>query len=224
MKEPKEDEFVQLELPELKLPLITKERNSNNDFMVDLVAVANDVRKAVILIAGIVSQKEIEPEKLDILRGHLVRIYKLYDTFTFLIVERRTEIAFIVLRSLAETIINLNYLIKYFDTDIYKKYKRASLAYEKQLENIVLRNIQKRNNKLPIEKRMLESINKTYKRSHLDNLEEKELEKTKWGLEKKHLEISGKAEDVGLYPIYELVFKISSHYVHGSWHELDFDH
>lgn len=43
-------------------------------------------------------------------------------------------------------------------------------------------------------------------------------------MEKSHLETSGKAKDIGLYSAYEYLFKTSSHFVHGSWHELDFHH
>ncbi len=217
-------DIVPLELPKLELPEIGKERKTNDDFMRDLIKVANDVNKAIILMTGIVPQKDIAPDKLDVLRGHLVRMFKLYDTYIFLLIERRTETAFIILRSLAETIINLLYLLKHLDTDVYKKYKRASLAYEKHLEENILNNIRNREAELPIEKRMLESIKNTFSRSGMGDFEEKELKKTQWGLEKNHLETSGKAKDTDLYPVYEYLFKTSSHFVHGSWHELDFHH
>jgi len=218
------DDTIPLELPHLDLPTIDKVRKSNDDFMTDLIQVTNDIRKAIILVSGVIPQKNIELEKLDVLRGHLVRLYKLYDSYIFLIVERRTEIAFIILRALTETIINLHYLLKHIDTYVHRKYKRASLAYENRLEENILKNILKRKEKLPIEERMLKSIASTFSRSGFDNLEKEELKKTQWGLEKQHLEISGKAGDVGLYPIYENMFMTSSHFVHGSWHELDFHH
>jgi len=219
-----ENDIIPLELPDIALPKINKERKSNNDFMIDLISVANDVNKAIILISGVVPQKDIDHEKLDVLRGHIVRMFKLYDTYIFLLVERRTETAFIILRALAETIINLRYLLMHINTDVYKKYKRASLAYEKHLEDSILKNIQNRKDKLPIEERMLKSIADTFFRSGLGHLEERELKKTQWGLKRQHLEVSGKAKDIGLYSIYEYLFKISSHFVHGSWHELDFHH
>ena len=224
MNDQTENDIVPLELPKLELPPIAKERKSNDDFMVDLIKAANDVNKAIILISGVVAQKNIDTERQDVLRGHLVRLYKLYDSYVFLIVERRTEIAFIILRTLAETVINLRYLLKHIDTDVHKKYKRASLAYEKKLEESILNNILNRKNELPIEKRMLKSIANTFSRSGFDNLEREELRKTQWGIEKQHLDISGKAKDVGLYSIYENMFTTSSHFVHGSWHELDFHH
>src|SRR3989338_2553491 len=157
-----ENDIVPLELPKLELPPIVKDRKSNDDFMVDLIKVANDVNKAIILVSGVIAQKNIDLKKQDVLRGHLVRLYKLYDSYVFLIVKRRTEIVFIILRTLAETIINLHYLLKYIDTDVHKKYKRASLAYEKKLEESILSNILNRKNKLPIEKRMLKSIANTF--------------------------------------------------------------
>lgn len=219
-----DNDITPLELPELHLPQVDKSRKSNDDFMTDLVRVGNEVNKAIILVSGVIPQKKISLDKLDVLRGHLVRLYKLFDTYSFLIVERRSETAFIILRTLAETIINLRYLLKHIDTDVYKKYKRASVAYEKQLEASILKNILERDSELAIETRMLKSIKKTISRSKLADLEEMELKKTQWGVKQQDLEVSGKAKDVELYVIYENIFKTSSHFVHGSWHELDFYH
>ncbi len=219
-----ENDITPLELPELNLPLVNKDRKSNDDFMSDLIQVANEVNKAIIIASGIVPQKEIGSEKLDILRGHLVRLYKLYDSYIFLIVKRRTEIAFIILRTLTETVINLEYLLKHNSTEVYKKYKRASLAYENNLQETILKNVLNRGDQLPIEERMLKSIKDTFIRSGMENIEEEELKKTKWGLKKEDLDISGKAKDVALELVYQSTFTSSSHFVHGSWHELDFYH
>jgi hypothetical protein len=224
MKSNDENDIIPLELPKLNLPLVNKERKSDDDFMSDLIQVANEVNKAIIVALGIVPQKKIELEKLDVIKGYLVRLYKLYDSYIFLIVKRRTEIAFIILRTLTETVINLEYLLKHNLTDVYKKYKRASLAYENNLQETILKNVLNRGDQLPIEERMLKSIKDTFIRSGMKNIEEKELKKTKWGLKKEDLEISGKAKDVELEPVYRSIFTFSSHFVHGSWHELDFYH
>lgn len=84
-----ENDVVAFELPKLELPSIDKGRKTNDNFMTDLVKVANDVNKAIILVSGIVPQKPIDADKFDILRGHLVRMFKLYDSFLFLIVNKR---------------------------------------------------------------------------------------------------------------------------------------
>lgn len=219
-----ENDIMPLELPELNLPLVNKNREKNDDFMSDLVQVANEVNKAIIIVSGIVPQKKIELEKLDVIKGHLVRLYKLYDSYIFLIVSRRTEIAFIVLRALTETVINLEYLLKHNSTGVYKKYKRASLSYENNLQENILENILSRGSSLSIEKRMLKSIKDTFIRSGIENIEEEEIKKTKWGVKKGDLDISGKAKDVALESSYRIIYKSSSHFVHGSWHELDFYH
>ena len=224
MNEEEEKSITTYEFSSLDLPLIDKVRESNGDFMSDIVVAANEVNKLAILAAGIIEQKTIDPEKIEVLRGNIVRLFKLYDSYLLLIVKKRTEIAFILLRSLAETIINVQYLLKHIDTDVHKKYKRASLAYEKDLEEGVIRNTLERGSALPIEHRMLKSIEKTYARSGLADLEKEEWEKTKWGLRIQDLHISGKAKDVGLESIYNYIFVTSSHFVHGSWHEIDFHH
>lgn len=219
-----EESTTTYEFPSLGLPLIDRVRQSNDDFMSDIVIAANEVNKLAILVAGIIEQKVIDLEKIEVLRGNIVRLFKLYDSYLLLIVKKRTEIAFILLRSLAETIINVQYLLKHVDTDVHKKYKRASLAYEKDLEERVLKNVIERGSTLPIEQRMLKSIEKTYERSGLVDLEKEEWEKTKWGLLLQDLDVSGKAKDVGLESIYNYIFVTSSHFVHGSWHEIDFHH
>lgn len=105
-----------------------------------------------------------------------------------------------------------------------KNIKEHLWRTKKKLEESILNNILNRKNELPIEKRMLKSIANTFSRSGFNNLEREELRKTQWGTEKQHLDISGKAKDVELFSIYENMFTSSSHFVHGSWHELDFHH
>lgn len=205
------------------LPVIKKEEKTNNDFMKDLVKVSNIVRR-ILLTSSQICSTQIPAYKAEILAGHMVRIFKLYDTYILMIVEKRGELAFIISRCLTETIINFEYLLKYLNTEVFKKYKRASLSLDRKFKKFMVDYYRERGlGPKPLQDKMVKSLNKTFKRSGL-RLEENELKKTEWGLKKEHLKISGKAKDVGLYEIYELIFKRTSAHVHGSWHDLDFNH
>lgn len=60
--------------------------------------------------------------------GHMVRLYKLYDTFLMLVASGRSEIAYMFWRLIAETGIHLRFLIKRGTESVFDSYLRASLA------------------------------------------------------------------------------------------------
>ena len=66
-----ENDIMPLELPELNLPLVNKVRGSNDDFMSDLIQVANKVNKAIILVSGIVPQKRSNQRRWTSLKDTL---------------------------------------------------------------------------------------------------------------------------------------------------------
>ena len=70
---------------------------------------------------------------------------------------------------------------------------------------------------LPIETRMLRSIEATFDRAGVNPAEIKAKE---W----RSLSSEQKARDVGLEGLYELAFRVASHNVHGTWHDLEFYH
>lgn len=57
-----ENDIVPLELPKLELPEVNRERKTNDDFMGDLIRVTNDVNKTIILMTGVVPQKDVSHE------------------------------------------------------------------------------------------------------------------------------------------------------------------
>lgn len=211
--------FTDFSLPETK-----KERKTEGEFMKDLVEVGNIVRKILLASSQAVSL-QIPAHKAEILAGHVARLFKLYDTYIFLIVEKRTEVAFVILRCLTETLINFEYLLKYLDTDIFDKYKRASLSFERDLKELVLSDLEKGivpETLQPLPHRILKSIEETFKRSAIE--EDGENFQKKWGIKKEHLSLEGKAKDLGLERVYKLIFQNTSACIHGSWHDIDFYH
>lgn len=217
------EETCNYDFPSVDLPDLNRTRSSNGDFMTDLIIVTNEVNKKIILVSGIVTDKNLNSQKINILRGHLVRLYKLYDSYLFLTVEKRTEIALIILRTLSEAVINFGYLIKHYNTDVFEKYMRVALVYDLKLKSSIRSNQAERQNTLGIEDRMLKSIEDAQKRSGI-SAGGNDVSKTKWGLQKEHLNTEGKAKDTGLEAIYKYIFTSSSDNIHGSWHELDFHH
>jgi len=204
------------------LPKVDIERNSESDFLKDLVDGSNAVRKILLATSQLVNTSLL-PEKSDVLVGNLVRIYKLYDSYILLITEKRAEIAMILLRCLMENIINFEYLIKHINTDIFTKYKKASLAREKDLRELVVKDLARG---VPQEvgslsKRILGIIEETFKRNEI--FDEEKFDK-EWGIDKRHLTTKGKAEDIGFDRIYEFIFKNTSGNIHGDWHDIDFNH
>ena len=210
--QPPPADYVSLsELPKIDLPNLEKQRASEEDFLADLIEASNSVRKYLILVAGLWPVRPLDRQSRAVLMGHMVRLFKLYDTLAILTVERRTEAAWIICRALVDTIINLTYLLK--DPARSKRYVRQSLAYEKKLMEEIQRRLQ--DPPLPIETRMLRSIQATFDRAGVNPAEIKAQE---W----RGLSSERKARAVGLEILYEFGFRVASHNTHGTWHDLEF--
>jgi hypothetical protein len=93
-----------------------------------------------------------------ILGGLMVRLNKLQLAFLDQICNHKAEIAFLLHRSIVETIINLKYLMSKKDEETYTEYVKDSLKQEKRLLSLITSNIQERGLEEPIETRMKGSI------------------------------------------------------------------
>ncbi len=204
------------ELPDFQLPKPDVKRSSEDDFMSDLVEATNIVRKYLLLVGHIVPTKSMVKIERGVLIGHMVRVYKLYDTYLHLIVEKRTEIAFIILRALIETVINFRFLIRFGNEEIILAYQKASLAYEKKLWDEI--QSRKRDPMLPIEERMLSGIEETFSRAEVA-MDSVSFQDRNWGGD-----LFSKSQQTELVHLYEFGFRSSSNFVHGTWHELEFHH
>ena len=152
-----------------------------------------------------------------VLAGHLVRIFKLMRFAMEESIEHRDEMLSVIVRLLAECVINLRYLIRNGSPELIRSYLAYSLQHEKDLAALVRANVASRGGvALPIEQRMLRSIGRTFENSMFP---EGELPKKKirnWG-EKNLFE---KAKDVGLGDAYSAIFGGPSRNVHGGWQDL----
>lgn len=152
-----------------------------------------------------------------VLGGHLVRMFKLMGFAMEESIEHREELLSIIIRLIAECVINLRYLIRNNSPELIRAYLSYSLQHEKELAEQIRANIKNRNgSELPIEKRMLRSIKRTFDNSELS---EESLPKRKirnWG-DKNLFE---KAKDVDLGTAYLAIFGGPSRNVHGGWQDL----
>lgn len=150
-----------------------------------------------------------------VLVGHLVRLYKLISALLDQTCQHRRETSFIFARLAFECIVNLMFIIKNDRPEIVQSYVEHSLRHEKRLRDRIRANIAARGGEiLPIEKRMLASIERSAKESGV-NLDRIDPPKNWAGKN-----LFEKAQDVGLDEAYLGAFAGPSHSVHGNWQDL----
>lgn len=170
-----------------------------------------------ILASTTVSSEPAWNVEQAVLGGHLVRMFKLMKFVMEESIECRDEMLSVLVRLLAECVINLRYLIRNNSSELIQSYLAYSLRHEKDLADLIRRNVRDRSGvELPIERRMLRSIQRTFDNSLFP---EKSLPPKKlrnWG-DKNLFE---KAKDVELGDAYLAIFGGPSRNVHGGWHDL----
>jgi len=132
-------------------------------------------------------------------------------------IEHREEMLSVLIRLLAECVINLRFLIRNTCPELIRSYLAYSLQHEKDLASHIRLNIDARAGEaLPIEERMLRSIARTFENSLLREEELPAKKIRNWG-DKNLFE---KAKDVGLGEAYLAIFGGPSRNVHGGWQDL----
>lgn len=147
--------------------------------------------------------------------GLFVRLTKLQIGMLDAVCQRRLEIAHILFRCLAETVINLKYMIQASSDVLYDEYVEYSLREEKRLLNLIDKNVKSRGYELPIESRMRRLIMREFDNSGIAPDQVDETKRTAWGKS-----IFKRAKSVGMADAYPAVFGLPSHVVHGSWQDL----
>ena len=150
-----------------------------------------------------------------ILNGLMVRMTKLQIGLLDQACQDRRELAEIFLRCLAETFINLKYLLSNKTDKVFEDYIEYSLREEKRLFIKVNNNISERGYSLPIEDRIKKSIEKAFKSSSFTFEQVNANSWKPWG-EK----IFERAKKVRMEEIYFGLFSMPSHSVHGNWQDL----
>ena len=149
--------------------------------------------------------------------GHFVRLYKLISALLDQTSQHRREVSFMFARMAFECVVNITFILKNYSPELLLSYKSYSLKHEKKLMGRINENIKKRNGEvLPIEQRMLKSINRSFKTSRVDPENIKSSNLRNWGGKN----IYEKAENVGLGEAYLAAFGGPSHDIHGNWQDL----
>lgn len=152
-----------------------------------------------------------------ILGGLLVRSYKLSSALLDQTCQHRRETTFVLGRLAVECMINIQYLVSKDSKEIYQAYVVDSLRHEKKLMDVIRTNIEGRGGDvLPIEARMLGSINKSFRKSGIRPEEVTKEAAKPW----KDVNLYERANAVGLGQAYLGLFGGPSHNVHGSWQDL----
>jgi hypothetical protein len=150
-----------------------------------------------------------------VLVGHLVRLYKLISALLDQTCQHRRETTFIFARLAFECIVNTMFLIKNDRAEIIESYIQYSMRHEKRLRDRIRENVAARGGSvLPIEERMLRSIEAAARKSEIDL--DRISPPQNWGGKN----LFEKAKEVGLEDAYLGAFAGPSHSVHGNWQDL----
>lgn len=149
-----------------------------------------------------------------------MRLHKLSQAFLDQTCQNRREISEIISRLMFEAAVNIVYFIDNESDYLEESFVDHSLKYERRLKSKIEANIHARSGViLPIEDRMLTSIEHTAEASNID-LSTPPLDKKDWG----NKNLFEKAEAIGWEAAYLGVFAGMSNAVHGSWTDIAAHH
>lgn len=152
-----------------------------------------------------------------VIGGLAVRLVKLISGLLDQVCQRRAEIAQIMCRLVFETIVDIRYLVRHKNPELVEDFIRSSFRQERVLRDQILERVAQRCGELlPIEDRMLKSINHaaTLAGITLDDVSPKA---RNWG--GKHTR--DKAKDIfGDDLAYVGAFILMSQAIHGGWGDL----
>lgn len=152
-----------------------------------------------------------------ILGGLMVRLYKLLSALLDQVCQHRAEIAQIMCRLAFEAVVDIRYLIRKLDAELGDDFVKSSYRQERVLRDQIVERIAERGGAvLPVEDRMLKSINRAADIAHL-SLDDVSTKRRDWGGQNTR----AKAREVfGDDLAYIGAFSGMSQSVHGSWGDL----
>jgi hypothetical protein len=160
------------------------------------------------------------PRNQAICAGLLIRISKFMLVITELSADgNRGEVVQALNRSILESAINLEFLVRTKEDKFYERFVKFSLGPERELYDLIQANIAARSGEvLPIEQRMMESINDTCKVSGV-KIEDVDRKYGDWGGG-----VRERLKAINKETTYAMVQRIPSHAVHGTWVDLYTNH
>ena len=161
------------------------------------------------------------PRNQAICVGLLVRITKFVRS-ALAILSHGDDFGEVILalwRCIAESVINLRYLILKDDPALYEQFALLSLSPEREMYDVIQQFIKERNGvELPIEKRMLYSIGKLCQVSGV-NIQQVDRKYREWGGG-----IKKRLKELDMETAYAFVQRVPSHAIHGTWADLILHH
>lgn len=212
-------------LPEIDRVAVDLDEIANftreDDFTELVVKLMVETASYVCVAACTMGAKPVWDRDRAAICGNMVRLYKLLHSVLDQTCQRRQETSFILSRLVFETVVNIRYMIRKFSSELIDMYVAYSFRHERKLRDDIQENIDARHGVvLPIEDRMLRSINRSAAAAgiSLDDVDPKQ--RGPWGGKN----LYDKSEAVGLGRAYLAAFGGTSHSVHGNWHEIYGNH
>jgi hypothetical protein len=152
--------------------------------------------------------------------GNGIRLWKLLNALLDQTCQHRREVSEILTRLLFETAVTIRFLILNQDSDVLSSYISHAFKYERELRRRITSNVALRGGSwLPIEKRMLESIDNAIRDAGITEGELAKIPRN-WGGKN----LFEKAVSVEWEAQYLAVFSGMSNAVHGSWTDIRAHH
>lgn len=152
-----------------------------------------------------------------VIGGNLVRMQKLVHAILDQTCKHRLETTFVFSRLLFETAVNSIYIMRNPKQEVFSAFVTHALHHEDSLLRKIESNISERGGEiLPIEKRMIKSIELMFKISNIERESLPRKRNSDW----EGRNLRQRAQDIGLDEVYLGVFSGASQLIHGSWGDL----
>jgi hypothetical protein len=192
---------------------------TEDDFMDASVELLKQTIELIFRVVGenFCEGNEGMPKKISkdeaVVAGNLTRLIKLNTSFLENICNGKSEICYIINRCIAETCINLKYILIEGEERVKRNYIKNSLITEKELWKTIITNIKENDGEvLPIEDRMKKSIQNSFDKSdfEIDDVNRSSNWKS----------LKARAEVVAGKMFYDVYYGIASHSIHGNWQDI----
>lgn len=191
--------------------------NNEDDFIGLGVSLLIEAGSYVCIAANTLGEHEKWNRDTAAIGGNLVRLYKMISAFLDQTVQRRRETSFIFARLIFETVVTIRYLVRYFSRELVTSYVVNSFKHEIKLRKKIDQKIAARGGViLPIEDRMIKSIDRAFSNAGLNPEELDGPNVRNWGGKN----LYEKASDLGMGEGYLAAFSGPSHSIHGAWGDI----
>ncbi|MEW5924667.1 MAG: DUF5677 domain-containing protein [Candidatus Zixiibacteriota bacterium] len=196
----------------LQLPPIDRTRNTEAEFKIDIMSVTPELVGSLKTTCLLIPQIELEQKYIAVLMGLMVRIYKIYDSFVFLMNHNRHEIALLIGRSGGETAIDLTYLCSKMEKSDFDSFIKSSLSTGKKIYDEIEKD-KKNNTHNNIHDIMQSGIVKEFNKVGY------KIEDIDWSDRNCYGTIFDRAKKCGMERIYNYIFRNLSRMTHGNLSE-----